>query len=131
MSPEKIMSTTLDDARYVNLLSFKRDGGEAKTPVWAASVDGRLGIFTNRDSYKVKRIRRNPSVRIAKCDARGNVLGPWYDGTCAIVEDVVKQRRIMAALSAKYGWQIGVLNFFATVTGRVGRRAYLEVTVKE
>jgi PPOX class probable F420-dependent enzyme len=125
------MANTLDDARYVSLSSFKRDGGEVKTPVWAGFVDGKLGIFTSADSYKVKRIRRNPAVRIAKCDARGNVLGPWHDGTCSIVEDVETQRRIMNALAAKYGWQLGILNFFATLTGRVKRRAYLQVTLKE
>jgi PPOX class probable F420-dependent enzyme len=125
------MATELDDARYINLLSYKRDGGAVKTPVWVAPLDGKLVIFTNRDSYKVKRIRRNPQVRIARCDARGNLLGPWIDGTCAVVEDGAQQERIMDALTRKYGWQLRVLNFFATIAGRVKRRAYLEVSINK
>jgi PPOX class probable F420-dependent enzyme len=125
-----MIATDLDSARYVSLLSFKRDGSEAKTPVWAASVDGKIGIYTGADSYKVKRIRRNPQVRVARCDARGNVLGPWHEGTCAIVEDPAQKARILAALLQKYGWQARILNFFAAVSGRAKKRAFLAVTLR-
>jgi PPOX class probable F420-dependent enzyme len=121
--------TTLDDARYINLLSFKRDGGGVETPVWAAPLDGKLVVFTNGDSYKVKRVGRNPRVRVARCDVRGKLLGPWLDGTCTIVGDPAQQRRIMEALGRKYGWQIGILNFFSTLSGRAKQRAYLEIVV--
>jgi PPOX class probable F420-dependent enzyme len=123
------MATDLDDARYINILSFKRDGGGVETPVWAAPLDGKLVVFTNRDSFKVKRIGRNPKVRVARCDARGTVLGPWVDATCTISEDPEKNKRIMAALNAKYGVQIGVLNFFARLVGRDKQRAYLEIAI--
>jgi PPOX class probable F420-dependent enzyme len=123
------MGTELDDARYVNLLSYKRDGAGAQTPVWAAPLDGKLVIFTGGDSYKVKRIRRNPKVRLARCDARGNLQGPWLDGTCAIVDDGARQARIVDALKSKYGWQMRMLDFFSTLSGRAKKRAYLEVTL--
>jgi PPOX class probable F420-dependent enzyme len=97
--------------------------------VWAAPLDGKLVIFTGGDSYKVKRIRRNPKVRVARCDARGNVEGPWLDGTCAIVEDRARHAHIVDALTRKYGWQMRVLNFFSTLSGRAKKRAYLEVTL--
>ena len=121
--------TPLDDARYISLLSFKRDGAGVATPVWAAPLDGRLVAFTNRDSYKVKRIGRNPKVRVAPCDARGKLLGPWLDGTCTIAGDPAQQLRIMEALGRKYGWQIGIVNFFARLSGRAKQRAYLEIAV--
>jgi PPOX class probable F420-dependent enzyme len=123
------MATPLDDARYVNLLSFKRDGNGVETPVWAAPLDGKIVIYSAGDSYKVKRIRRNPKIRIARCNVRGKLLGPWLDGTCAIVEDRAHQERIMDALMRKYGWQVKVLNFFAGIAGRRETRAYLEVTL--
>jgi PPOX class probable F420-dependent enzyme len=116
------------DARYISLLSFKRDGGGVETPVWAAPLDGKLVIFTAADSYKVKRIRRNSAVRVARCTARGNLLGPWHDGVCAIAEDPSRQAAIMAALRRKYGWQLRILNFFSTLARRIDKRAYLEVS---
>jgi len=123
------MATPLDDARYINLMSFKRDGAGVETPVWAAPLDGKLVVFTNRDSYKVKRIGRNPKVRVARCDARGKVLGPWLDGTCAIAGDPVQNGRILEALGRKYGLQMRVLNFFAGLVGRDKQRAYLEISL--
>jgi PPOX class probable F420-dependent enzyme len=123
------MATELDDARYMNLLSYKRDGGGVETPVWVAALEGKLVVFTGRDSYKVKRIGRNPKVKVARCDARGKLLGPWLDATCAIVEDRARQQLMMESLTRKYGWQLRLLNVFARVFGRVGRRAYLEITL--
>lgn len=63
------------ESKYVLLTTFRKDGTPVATPLWAA-VDGeRLLVWTVTDSYKVKRIRRNPSVTVAVCDARGNPKG--------------------------------------------------------
>lgn len=123
------MATPLDDERYINLETFKKDGNGVKTPVWTAPLDGKLVIFTAGDSFKVKRLRRNPKCRAAACDMRGNVRGPWYDGTGRIVEDAAEQQRIHAALRKKYGWQMALGDFLATIAGRKNKRAYLEVTL--
>jgi len=34
-----------------------------------------------------------------------------------------------AALRAKYGWQMRLVDFFSRLTGRYGRRAILEIEV--
>ncbi len=122
-------TTPLDGERYINLETFKKDGNGVKTPVWAAPLDGTLVIFTAGDSFKVKRLRRNPKCRAAGCDVRGNVHGPWLDGTCRIVEDPGEQARVHAALRRKYGWMMAVGDFFAAISGRKKRRAFLEVTL--
>ncbi len=123
------MATELDDARYISLMSFKRDGGGVETPVWTAPLDGKLVVFTAKSSFKVKRIGRNPKVRVARCDARGKLLGPWLDGTCAIIDDRAHAARMMDAIGRKYGLQARVLNFFSTLFGRAKDRAFLEITV--
>jgi PPOX class probable F420-dependent enzyme len=123
------MGTPLDDARYVSLLSYKRDGTGVQTPVWAAPLDGKLVVFTAGDSYKVKRIRRNPRVRLARCNARGKLLGDRFDGTCAIIEEPAQKQRMIAALVRKYTWQIRLLGFFSWISGRYQRRAYLEISL--
>jgi len=43
------------------------------TPVWFVQDSGRLLVETDANSYKVKRIRRNPSVTIAPCSATGRL----------------------------------------------------------
>ena len=121
--------TPLDGERYISLETFKKDGTGVKTPVWAAPLDGRLVVVTDGTSYKVKRLRNNPAFKAAPCDVRGNVHGSWYQGTARILDSEGDKARALDALRRKYGWQIGVLNFFARVGRRLGRRAYLELTI--
>jgi len=122
-------ATTLGKEKYINLESFKRDGGGVKTPVWVAPLDGKLVAFTLGESYKVKRIGRNPKVRVAPCDVRGNVRGGWVDGTCVIVDDAAHEARAYAALRAKYGLSMAVGDFFSKLSGRMKRRKVLEITL--
>ena len=117
------------DAKYVNLRSFKRDGSPVDTPVWFATVDGRVVIFTDGTSYKVKRIRRNAKVELARCDARGGLRGPWLPGQARVVEEPDLIARSYAALNLKYGWLMRIGTVFSTLAGRVKRRLILEVTM--
>jgi len=75
----------LRDARYLSLATYKKDGQEVRTPLWFAERDGTLYIMTRDDSWKYKRIRNNPRVRVAPCTARGKVTGEWCDGTARIL----------------------------------------------
>lgn len=123
-------NTGIDDANYFNLRSFKKDGKPVDTPVWFAKLGDRYVVFTDGTSYKVKRIRRNPKVEIARCDARGKLQGPWQPASCRVVED--DPQRIAdayAALNAKYGFLMRFGTAFATLVGRVGRRKILEVSL--
>ena len=65
----------VSEAKYVLLTTFRKDGTPVATPLWAAPDGDKLLMWTVTDSYKVKRIRRNPSVTVAACDARGNPKG--------------------------------------------------------
>lgn len=57
--------------KYVSVTSFKRDGSGVATPVWFVVEGGRLLVQTDADSFKVRRIRRNPAVEVAPCSAGG------------------------------------------------------------
>jgi len=78
--------------KYLNLETFKRDGRGVKTPVWfVLQENGAFYIYTEAESWKVKRIRRNPCVRVAPCDMRGNVTGTWQAATAQIVSGEEEQ----------------------------------------
>jgi len=74
------------DEKYISLETFKKNGQGVKTPVWFVLHNGTLYIYTEADSWKVKRIRNNPRVRVAKCDMRGNVKGEFMDATASLIE---------------------------------------------
>jgi len=123
------MATPLDRDPYVSLLSYKRDGSGVETAVWAAPLDGKLVVFTLKDSFKVKRIRRNPKVRVAKCGVAGKLLGPWHDGTCVLVTDPAHEARAYDALNAKYGWQMRLGTLLRSLFGGLDKRCVLEIAL--
>src|SRR5262245_36789185 len=68
------------------LETFKKNGQGVKTPVWFVLHNDVLYLYTKADSWKVKRIRNNPHVRVAVCNVRGDVKGPWLDATASLIE---------------------------------------------
>lgn len=121
--------TPLDDAQYINLASYRKNGTLVETPVWVAPLDGKLIVFTLRESYKVKRIQNNPKVRVARCDVRGNLRGEWMDGTCHLVTDKEHEKRAYGALRKKYGLMMRLGDIGSTLTGRIKRRVILEIAL--
>ena len=112
--------SAIDDlakARYVNLETFRKNGTGVQTPVWAARDGDEIVIFTNGDSYKVKRLRRNPKIRIAECGVRGALKGPWHDGTARLVDDPALKQSGTRALHKKYGWQMVLADWGARISG--------------
>ena len=61
--------------RNLSITSCKRDGTPVATPVWFAEQDGSLPVETDAASGKLKRIRRDPAVRIALRSASGRLRG--------------------------------------------------------
>ena len=99
------------------------------TPVWAAPLDGALYVFSAGDAGKVKRLRADSAARVAVCDLRGKLLGPWHAAEAVLVHDAQEVKRAHAALRAKYGWQMRLADLGARLTGKVGRRAYIRITM--
>jgi len=92
-------SPTLSFAgKYLSLTTFKRDGTAVATPVWFVADNGRLLVVTDAKSFKVKRIRRNPSVTVARCSASGRVHGEPVVGQAEILPDseMVRAERLMS-----------------------------------
>lgn len=125
------LPSAFERAKYISLRSYKKDGTAVDTPVWFALLDGKLIVFTDGTSYKVKRIRRNPAVQVAICDGRGKQLfSPWHVGRCRPVEGEPELiSRAYRALNAKYGLLMRAGTFFSMLAGRVGRRLILEISL--
>jgi PPOX class probable F420-dependent enzyme len=118
----------LRGAKYLSLESFRRDGAGVRTPVWFAAGSGdfpnsdnrKLYVYTTADSGKAKRIRRRGSVRIAACDVRGRVTGPWTDALAEVVTGEEFELG-MRLLDRKYFPWKQLLNLSAMLFNRRGR----------
>ncbi len=124
------MSDTADLEResYISLVTYRRDGTEVATPVWHVILEGRVYVFTEAASYKVKRLRRDSRARVAACGAFGRVHGRWLDANGRVVDDSGLTNRVYAGLAAKYGWQMRLVDILSAAAGRIGGRAILEIT---
>jgi len=114
---------------YINLATFRRNGAAVETPVWFAILDGKLYVVTDGTSAKVKRLRATKKVRLAPCNVWGGVTGEWVGGSGRILADKKLIDRAHTALCEKYGWQMWMLDTGSSLFGRIGRRAYLELTI--
>jgi uncharacterized protein len=113
--------------KYMSLATYRRNGIEVTTPVWIVKVAEHYYVFSAGDAGKVKRIRVTPRVRLAACDARGKVLGAWIDGRARIASNPELIGEVRKALRKKYGLAMRFLDVMAAMTGRIRRRAYIEI----
>ena len=112
--------------KYISIETFKKSGEGVKTPVWFVLHHGAFYVYTEADSWKVKRIRNNPKVRVAVSDIRGNVKGPFLDATATLVEG---EERVTAdkLLDQKYFLK-KIFNFLTKINRH--KRAMIKVEVK-
>jgi uncharacterized protein len=121
----------LAEEKYLSLTTYRRDGSAASTPVWFVVDEGRLFVWTSASSWKAKRVRRDPRVRIAACDFRGHVHGDAWDATARFLTDSDGER-VQQLLLAKYPVARRLLAWFTALVRRAKRvpreqAAYLEI----
>ncbi len=75
----------LKSQKYASLTTFRKNGTAVATPVWFAEDGGKIYVMTRGDSWKTKRVRNNPEVRLAPCTIRGKVTGPEFAGRARIL----------------------------------------------
>lgn len=120
----------ISSARYVSLVTFRKDGTGVPTPLWAVESDGELLIWTNKDTWKVKRLRNNPKVTITPCDVRGLVNDEAVEvaGTAVLIEDEAGLNGLRRAMQGKYGWQFFLTDRFGALF-RLGKRPHAGIAV--
>jgi PPOX class probable F420-dependent enzyme len=116
----------LRDARYIALETFRKNGEAVKTPVWQASEDGKLYVWTDANSWKVKRIRNNNHVRVCQSDFQGNPLGNWVEAQAKILELPEEDKTQRQRFTAKYGWQFWLFYLMA----KLGRRKHVVIEIR-
>jgi PPOX class probable F420-dependent enzyme len=79
-------------ARQCLVTTFRRSGEPVPTPVNFGLSDGRLYFRSEPRSAKVKRLRRDPHVRVCPCNMRGRPTGEAVEGTARVLEGDAAER---------------------------------------
>ena len=90
------------------LTTFKVDGTGVPTPVSVAVEDGRIFFRSYAETWKAKRLRRNPLVEVTPSTLRGKQRGPTLPAQARLVNgaDEAAARR---ALRHRHPFLQGVL----------------------
>ena len=117
--------SSLEGHKYCVLVSFRRSGEPVPTPVWFGLDQGRAYFNTRERNAKVKRITRDPHVRVGPCSVRGKPKGPLAEGTARVLPpaaDAIAE----SALRSNYG--LVRRAYYATFGGRGDPTVYVEVS---
>ncbi len=96
--------------KYISLTTFRKSGEPVSTPIWFVEREISIYVWTEKNSWKVKRLSNDSRVRVAPSTVRGRVVGPSADGTAQIVSSEVKEE-IENLMAAKYGWMMRLYSF--------------------
>jgi PPOX class probable F420-dependent enzyme len=116
--------TELHKTIFIALETFRKNGEGVVTPVWVTGNDGFLYVWTNHDSWKVKRIRNNNRVRICESDARGNPKGAWQEAQARILDSEDSRDKIKQLFRSKYGFQFRIFS----AMGRKSKKTVIEIS---
>jgi len=93
--------SSLRDTKTVLLTTYKRDGTAVDTPV-SIAFDGDRAFFRSYDkAWKTKRLRNNPSVKVAPATLKGAATGPAIDAR-AILLDGAEAKLAARALARRH-----------------------------
>lgn len=121
------MSPFTENARYLSLGTWRRNGLLVPTPVWFAPSGAALYAFSAGNSGKVKRLRNSSRACVAHCDWRGTLLGEWHPAQAFLVSDAHERDVAFRAIRRKYGWQMLVVDLGARMAGTMASRAVIRI----
>jgi uncharacterized protein len=117
--------SALEGHKYCLLVTFRRSGEAVPSPVWFGLSEGRAYVNTRIGNAKVKRVRRDPHVRVGPCSLRGRPLGPLSEGAARVLP-TGQEVEAEAALRRNYG--LGRRLYYAALRDRGADTAYLEIS---
>ena len=105
------MTNQLSKAKFISLETYKRNGEAVRTPVWFVLENGLIYFHSPAKSWKVKRLRGNPVVRLAPCARFGRIEGDWLKGKATRI-DGEDGKRIVKLVNSKQGLDGRIFGFF-------------------
>jgi len=114
----------LGNATFIALETFRKNGDGIITPVWVTGEKDKLYVWTNLESWKVKRIQNNNHIRICESDARGNPKSEWLDATAQVLDSDNALKKTKSLFRSKYGIQFRMFSLM----GRKRPKTVLEIS---
>ena len=116
----------LRGARQALIVTFKRSGEPVPTPVnFGLTDDGKLIFRSEPHVAKVKRLRRDPHVRVCPCNMRGKPVGPVTEARARVLPEADHER---AHAVLESNWRADMKVFERALENVGVPEVYVEVT---
>jgi hypothetical protein len=125
-SAGEIMIQSLSNQKYINLETYRKDGTGVRTPVWFVENGNNIYVWTEKRSGKAKRIRKNPAIKFAPSNSRGDVLSEWINGKAEFV-DPGQDQQLFALYTKKYGFLFRIFRMVGKL--QKSERIFLRLTI--
>jgi PPOX class probable F420-dependent enzyme len=109
---------------FIALETFRKNGTGVSTPVWVTQDNGKLYVWTNLNSWKIKRIRNNGKVRLCESDARGTPKSEWVEAQAQVLNSETARKKARTLFKKKYGVQFWMFSLM----GRKEPKAVIEIS---
>ncbi len=84
----------------LNLITYYPSGKAVATPLEFLELGGKIYARTRTSSYKLKRIAKNPRVRVFASNQRGSALGPEVEARARILNPDKESALISEVMAA-------------------------------
>ncbi|MCA9917918.1 MAG: PPOX class F420-dependent oxidoreductase [Anaerolineales bacterium] len=122
--------TDLGNEQFISLETFRKNGQGVKTPVWVVGEGDKVYVWTQRESWKVKRIRNNSQVRLAKSDQRGNTSGEWVSAQAHVLDTPEERAKMRQRLTQKYGLMARLFLLMGRLRGNSDGQVVIEISAE-
>ena len=121
--------TTFQNQKHISITTFRKNGEGVSTPVWFVEENKKVYICTGPSTFKSRRIRNNPNVKIAPSTSSGKAIGEYIDGTAQFLP-IDKIEPINRFFREKYR-TFRLWNGMFNIRKKEGEKhIYLEITPK-
>lgn len=97
--------------KVISLETYRRNGEPVRTPVWFLEENGTLYVHTDDSTGKVKRIKRNPKVRVAPSHFMGKPKADYIDAQAELATSPDIVEKYHSNIYKKYGIQATLTKF--------------------
>jgi len=112
--------------QYLNIETFRKNGQGVKTPVWFVQDGETLHIWTFAGAGKIKRIRRDGSVRVAPSAVSGELVGDWVNAQAVAYESDEAIQHVENLMKKKYGFSFFLFSGLGKI--RKSKTAVIKIT---
>jgi len=112
--------------KYINVETFRKNGVGVKTPVWFANDENAFYVWTEANSGKAKRIRRDGAIKITPSTASGKPVSEWVNAQATADSSPEALAHIIKLMKNKYG-----LAFFGfRLMGKLRKAKYTAIKIE-